>query len=68
MKINEIRELRQKSDAELTTLLAEARARMRSLQFDLAQGKVKNVGELRSVRKLIARLLTFLGARTPNAS
>ena len=41
-------------------MLKDARERLRVLQFDLAAGKVKNVGELRGVRKNIARLLTIL--------
>ncbi|MEK7212072.1 MAG: 50S ribosomal protein L29 [Patescibacteria group bacterium] len=60
MKINEIKELRSKPAVELTRLLREKQERLRVLRFDLAAGKVKDISELRLVRKTIARLLTFL--------
>ena len=63
MKQNELKEFKQKSDVELMAFLSESRAHLRSLQFDLAQGKVKNVGEIRTVRKAIARALTLLRMR-----
>ena len=57
MKINE---LRQKSEKELKALLQEDREKLRQLRFDLASGKVKNVREIRSKRRDIARILTIL--------
>lgn len=60
MKQKDIKELKQKSEAELNTLVSDSRAKLQQLTFDLAQGKVKNVGEVRVVRKTIARALTFL--------
>lgn len=53
-------ELRQKSKAELKKLLPELRERLRALRFDLASGKVKNVREVRMIKKDIARVLTLL--------
>lgn len=41
-------------------MLKEQREKLRTLRFDLVAGKVKNVGELRNVRKQIARLITFI--------
>jgi len=55
-----ITELRQKSKEELKKLLEEKRERLRQLRFDLASGKVKNVREIRQIRKEIARILTLL--------
>ena len=55
-----VRELRQKTKDELMKLLAEKRGRLLSLRFDLAGGRVKNIRELRSARKDIARILTLL--------
>ncbi len=46
--------------AELHKAFKESRERLRTLQFDLAAGKVKNVSERRTVRKDIARILTAL--------
>lgn len=53
-------ELREKPKSELEKLLQEKRERLRSLRFDLAAGKVKNVREIREIKKDIARILTIL--------
>jgi len=55
-----IRELSQKSKAELNKLLSDDREKLRQLRFDLSSGKVKNVRELREIKKDIARILTLL--------
>lgn len=55
-----IGELKQKSKKELEELLKELREKHRSLRFDLAAGKVKNVREIRAIKKDIARILTLL--------
>ncbi len=60
MKYKDIQELKKKSAADLAHLVKESRTRLRALRFDLAAGKVKNVAELREVKKTIARALTFL--------
>lgn len=62
-----IRELHQKSKEELPKLLQEKRSRILSLRFDLAGGRVKNIRELRSTRKDIARILTILNQSNGNA-
>ena len=54
-------ELKQKNKEELQRILTEDRERLRVLRFDLAAGKVKNVREIRKIRKDIARILTLLG-------
>ena len=53
-------ELKQKSKPELQKLLIDSKERLRSLKFDLASGKVKNVREIRELKKNIARILTLL--------
>ena len=63
MKKRDIQKLKELGAPELTKLLAERRERLQTLRFDLAAGKVKNVSELREVRKEIARLLTFVGQK-----
>ncbi len=55
-----IKELKQKSKDELAKTLAENREFLRSLRFDLAAGKIKNVRQLRLVKKDIARISTLL--------
>ncbi|MFH1575713.1 MAG: 50S ribosomal protein L29 [Candidatus Nealsonbacteria bacterium] len=57
MKISDIR---QKSKKELESMLLERREHLRNLRFDLASGKVKNVREIRELKKEIARILTLL--------
>ncbi len=53
-------ELKQKNKEELKKLLQEDRERLRQLRFDLSAGKVKNVREIRNLKKEIARILTLL--------
>lgn len=53
-------ELQQKNTEELKKILEQDRERLRQLRFDLASGKVKNVREIRKLKKIIARALTLL--------
>jgi len=55
-----IAELRQKTKNELEKLLQDNREKVRQLRFNLVAGKVKNVRELRKIKKEIARILTLL--------
>ncbi|MCK4781980.1 50S ribosomal protein L29 [Candidatus Parcubacteria bacterium] len=55
-----ITELKQKSQKELQKLLMDNQEELRQMRFDLASGKIKNVREIRQVRKDIARILTIL--------
>lgn len=55
-----MQELKLKSKDELQKLLAENRERLHSLSFDLAAGKIKNVKEIKKIKKDIARILTLL--------
>ncbi|PIV43285.1 MAG: 50S ribosomal protein L29 [Candidatus Nealsonbacteria bacterium CG_4_10_14_0_2_um_filter_40_15] len=57
MKINE---LKQKSKEEIQKTLEDDREKLRQLRFDLSAGKVKNVREIRNIKKEIARILTLL--------
>lgn len=54
-----IKEIRQKPKEELEKVLYDLKDRQRSLRFDLVAGKVKNVREIRQIRKDIARILTL---------
>lgn len=65
MKISEIR---QKSEKELQNLLSTKREKLRSLKFDLSSGKVKNVKEIREVKKDIAKILTVLNSKDQKSS
>ncbi|MCD6429430.1 50S ribosomal protein L29 [bacterium] len=57
------RDLRNKSTEELHTLLLQQRELLRRLRFDLVAGKVKNIREIREVKKNIARILTIINER-----
>ena len=63
MKPREIQELKTKPTEELLKLLKESTERLRVLKFDLAAGKVKDIRELRALKKDIARIKTFLSQR-----
>lgn len=56
-------ELRQKSQVELERILTESREKLRELRFNLAAGKVKNVREIRKLKKDIAKILTILNTK-----
>ena len=53
-------ELRRKSKDELKKILQDNREKTRQLRFDLSAGKVKNVREIRHIKKEIAQALTLL--------
>jgi len=59
MKRKEFQTKKEKPVAELEKEIREFRARLESLRFDLAAGKVKNIKEIKAVRKSIAQLLTL---------
>jgi len=61
MKITEIR---QKTKSELQKLLQDLQKKLRQLRFDLASGKIKNVKEIRQIKKDIARILTIINEFT----
>ena len=53
-------QIRNKPEADLQKELEQSRERLWSLKKDLAAGKVKNVREIREVKKTIARIMTLL--------
>ena len=53
-------ELRQQTKEELTRQLQENREKMRQLRFDLISGRIKNIREIRIIKKDVARILTIL--------
>lgn len=64
MKIKEIIiQLKNKSEAELTKELTDYQDKLWALKTDLRAGKVKNVREIRTVKRIIAVLKTFLNRK-----
>ena len=59
MKIRELKEYRKKPLAEIEKTINEQKTKLASLSFDLFQGKVKNVKEIRALKKNIAQLFTI---------
>lgn len=64
MKKKEIVELFTKPVIELGQILRETRVRVNSLCLDRSAGKLKNFGELRDLKKRVARILTALSSGT----
>lgn len=60
MDKKEMEQIKTKPVAELQKLVAESREKLWTLKDSLLNGKVKNVKEMRDVKKDIARLLTFI--------
>jgi len=60
MKYKDIQQLKTKPLSELQKDLAEYREKLRKLKFDLAQGKVKNIREIKETKKMTARILTII--------
>ena len=55
--------LKQKSDSELNKNLVELRDKLWDLKENLLKGKVKNIQEVHTVKKDIARTMTILSSR-----
>ena len=58
--MTKIKELRQKTETELKTLLAEKREALRQFRFNSSHGKTKNTKEGRGIKKDIARIFTLM--------
>lgn len=61
-----VKELRDKTEHELQTVLQTARASVQSGRFKVALKQLKNVREIRAQRNIIARILTILQERKNN--
>lgn len=64
MKTKEKQDLKKNSRPTLLKMLEEERERLRVLQFNLAAGKVKNIRDIRTAKKNVATILTFLKLMT----
>lgn len=58
-----IAEIRQKPKEELKNILKDNQEKLREIRFNLAAGKVKNVREIRQVKKEIAQIQTLLNQK-----
>ncbi len=56
----EFKELKNKDQKELQSLLVINREKLRELRFKDSNKQLKNIREIRAVRNLIAQILTLL--------
>lgn len=57
------KDIMQKSDKELTSLITDSRAKIVSAHIDLRTKEVKNVREIRAHKRILARALTAQNER-----
>lgn len=60
MKYKDFQKFKNKPTVELTKELNSHRERLKNLEFDLAAGKVKNIREIRQIKKSVAQILTLI--------
>ncbi|MBI3572744.1 MAG: 50S ribosomal protein L29 [Candidatus Kerfeldbacteria bacterium] len=65
MKYSQLHDM---SPAELQRRLQQLREQLRDRRFQVAQGQLTDVREIRELRQDIARLLTRLGQTQPSAT
>ncbi|MCH8244650.1 50S ribosomal protein L29 [Patescibacteria group bacterium] len=54
------KDLQKRPTADLKKTVRELQDKLRELRFDLTAGKVKNIKEIRSTRREIARIYTIV--------
>ncbi len=59
----EVKELKRKSLKELVKLLSTLREKLRDMRFKISADQLKNVREIRNLKKDIARILTMIRAK-----
>ncbi|MBD3359708.1 MAG: 50S ribosomal protein L29 [Candidatus Buchananbacteria bacterium] len=64
----ELKELKLKSEAELHRLLASNREKLRDLRFKVSQNQLKNIREIRQIKKKIAKISTLINQKKNNNS
>jgi ribosomal protein L29 len=65
MKVKEeLKELKLKSVNELHKMLASNREKLRDLRFKVSQNQLKNIREMREVKKRISKILTLINQKT----
>jgi len=63
----DFKELKTKTENELHRLLAEERDKLRELRFKDSNKQLKNIREIRNLKKTIAKILTGLNKETKAA-
>ncbi len=57
------KDLKTKQKGDLEKIASELREKLRRLRFDLAAGKIKNVSEIKKIRKEVALIFTLLNQK-----
>lgn len=63
MKKSQIQQLKNNPVQELQKKLADYYEQLRKLNFDLVQGKIKNIKQIQEIKKSIARILTIINQK-----
>lgn len=58
----EFKDLKAKTEKELQQILNESREKLRDLRFNDANKQLKNVREIRVIKKTVANILTIISA------
>ncbi len=66
MKKNDIQKLKEMAPQEMERVVSSSKEALRSLRFDLAAGKVKDIRAISEAKKKIARLMTFINEKAKN--
>jgi len=59
----DLKELKNKTEKELSQLLSQSRDKLRDLRFKDANKQLKDVREIRVIKKLVARILTLMNGK-----
>ena len=63
-----IKELREKTDAQLANLLKEHQSSLRDLRFGIRNGQLKQVSKVGQTKKTIAQILTIQHQRAQQST
>lgn len=63
----DIKEIKKKKEGDLHKLLADSREKLRDLRFKDSSKQLKNVREIRAVRKTIAQILSLFNNKKENS-
>lgn len=64
----ELKDIKLKSVTELQKILSSSREKMRELRFKVSQNQLKNIREIRSLKKRIAKTLTLMNQKRQDQS
>jgi large subunit ribosomal protein L29 len=63
MKLKEVKELSNKTNADLKKMLNDLHANIAKVKMDLKLGRDKNTGQLKEMKRDVARVMTVLNMK-----